>query len=59
MLTSVRHNGSSSYWKRNEGEEQKCSGEQGVLGMNMACESNKCKEVMVPDLVGSLESENG
>lgn len=59
MLTSIRDNGSSSYWKRNEGEEQKRSGELGILGMNMACESNKCKEMVVPDPVVSLESENG
>lgn len=59
MLTSVRNNGSSSYWKRDEGEEQKSSGELGVLGMNVACKSNKCKEMVVPDLVVSLESESG
>lgn len=58
VLASVSDNGSSSYWGRNEGEEQKLSGELGVLGMNMACESSKCKE-MVLDLVVPLESENG
>lgn len=59
MLTSVRNNGSSSHWKRDEGEEQKSSGELGVLGINVACKSSKCKEMVVPDLVVSLESESG
>lgn len=47
-LTSIRVSGSSLYWKRNEGEEQKCSSELGVLGMNIACKSNKYKEPEVP-----------
>lgn len=47
-LTSVRVSGSSLYWKRNEGEEQRCSSELGVLGMNIACKSNKYKELVVP-----------
>lgn len=38
--------------------KSKNSGELGVLGMNRACESSKCKE-MVLDLVVPLESENG
>lgn len=29
--------------------KSKNSGEPGVLGMNMACKSNKCKEMVVPD----------
>lgn len=47
-LTSIGDNGSSSYWKRSEVGEQKCSGELGVLGMNMACKSSMCKEMVVP-----------
>lgn len=46
-LTSIRISGSSSYWKRNEGEWQRCSSELGVLGITIACESNNCKEIAV------------
>lgn len=48
-LTSIRVNGSFSYWKRHDGgEKQRCSSELGVLGMNIACKSNKYKEMVVP-----------